>query len=176
MSQYYTVSIPVKAHIEKFFRVREGSPIRSSDQSMIWLTVRPYLLYKPGDGLSRDQRNRQIEKLKGEIKLQLSINKVKLYGLQVKPSSVILMNMILDHYFGRELYWHVQSCEYNPGRYKGFKLAIENFCALYDIEIEEDISNDALLKIYQRQRDLHHKLIGAKKISPAKLTLKPLFH
>ena len=171
MSQFYNVSIPVKPHIEKFFRVREGHPIRSSDQSMIWLTVRPYLMYKQRDGLSRDQRMLQYHKLKGKIIIELSMKKVKLYGLEVKPSSVILMNMILDHYFGRELYWHVQNCEKNHRRCKGFKQEIEKFCAVFGIEIEHDITYEALLKIYQRQRDLQVRLIGSKKISPANSAL-----
>lgn len=74
--------------------------------------------------------------------------------------------MLLDHYFGRELYWHVRSCENNPGRYKGYKIAIEEFCRLYDIDQEIDISSDALKKIYHRQRHLQDKLKGAKKVSP----------
>jgi hypothetical protein len=165
MSTVYRVTIPVKPHIEKFFRVREGSPVRPSDRSLFWLTIRPYMIYKSSDGRSILQREQQLTKLKGILTVELPITKMKVYGLQVRPSDIITINMLLDHYFGKELYWHVRACENNPGRYKGFKSYIENFCELYGITEEVDISLEALLKIYNRQRTIYQR-IGTKKVFP----------
>jgi hypothetical protein len=166
MSTVYRVTIPVKPHIEKFFRVREGFPIRSSDRSIFWLTIRPYLLYKILDDRATQQREQQLTRLKGTLTVELPITKMKVYGLQVRPSDIITINMLLDHYFGKELYWHVKACEHNPGRYKGIKSYIENFCDIYGIVEEVDISMDALSKIYLRQRSIY-KRIGTKNVAPA---------
>ena len=166
MSRFYCITIPVKMHIQKFFTYTEGNPIRSGDESMFWLTLRPYLMYKSGDSLSLEQRQKQISNLKGKLTIALSTQKVKVYGLAPRPSAIILINRVLDHYFGKELFWYIQKCEKNPGRYKGFKKAINDFCVVNEIEIEEDISLAALLNLYQRHRK-YRKRIGAEKLSPA---------
>lgn len=151
MSSFYTVRIPVKPHIQKFFHTREGFPIRSSDQSISWLLIRPYLMYRRSDDRSRQQREKQISGLKAEITVQLSIHKVKLYGLSASPQGIILLNMVLDNLFGRELYWFVQANISGSGRYPGIKTAIEKFCRKFNIELEEDISLNTILTIYKRQ-------------------------
>lgn len=151
MNSYYTVRIPVKPHIQKFFHSREGYPIRSSDQSISWLLIRPYLLYRRSDDRSPQQREKQIQALKASIIVQLPMHKVKLYGLSASPQGVILLNMLLDNLFGRELYWYVQANISGSGRYPGIKTAIEKFCAKHEIELEEDISLNTISTIYKRQ-------------------------
>ncbi len=166
MSRQYSVSIPVKKHIEKFLSVREGNPISPKDKAMTWLVVRPYLIYKIQDNYSKEQREKQLSNYDGEIRFQISTSKVKSYGLIATANSVILINRFFEHYFGRELYHHVKEVEKNDGRYKGFNIAIEDFANKHNIILEEDISMEALQKLYKRHRQ-YEKEIGAKNVARA---------
>lgn len=166
MSRYYNIHIPVKPYIQKFFHPRDGSPIFPNNHPMLWLFIKPYLQYKVQDGISISQRHRQISNLKGKLTIQLSVSKVKLYGIQARPSSIIIINQLLDTYFGKELFWFVSKCEQNTGRYKGFSKTIEDFCQLHNIEIEEDISTESLQNLYKRHRKKYFLQIGSKNIFP----------
>ncbi len=55
-------------------------------------------------------------------------------------------------HFGRELSSFVQSYLNSDGRYRGYNVAISEFCRLHDIIIDEDISMDALQKLEFRHR------------------------
>lgn len=167
MSRYYNITIPVKPYIQKFFHPADGAPLYPKYHPILWLTIKPYLEYKCADGLSLHQRHTQIVNLKGKLVIALAQSKVKLYGLQPKPSSVININKLLDYFFGKELYWYVSRCENVPGRYKGFYKTIEEFCVLHNISIEEDISTESLLNLYKRHREKQILKIGSKKVSPA---------
>jgi hypothetical protein len=166
MSRPYCVTIPVKRHIEKFLSIRDGNPISPKDNAITWIVIRPYLVYKVKDNYSADQRSRQLSKYDGKIQFQFTTSKVKSYGVTASANSVILINRYFDHYFGRELYHHVKEVEKNAGRYKGFKAAIEDFAEKHNIVLEEDITMEALLKLYNRHRQ-YEKEIGAKFVARA---------
>lgn len=153
MNNFYDVRIPVKPYIEKFFTTREGSPIHSTDYSFTWLAVRPYLYYRKRDGLSHRQREELIKKFNAQLLFRLPVSKINLYGLRISDTGIILINRLLSHLFDKELYWFVRQCELAPGRYKGYKTAIENFCDAYKVVLEEDIMMNTILKKYKRIRD-----------------------
>jgi hypothetical protein len=153
MSKHYHIHLPVKPHIQKYISIKEGNPIQALNKSILWMVLRPYLVYKINDRLSDKSRQQQLSLLKGRVQIQIAKSQVRSYGLHMRGGAVVLVNKFLDNFFGRELYLHVQKCEANQGRYKGYKQAIEEFADKYDIIIEEDISMDALLKMYQRQKE-----------------------
>ncbi len=165
MSRYYTISIPVKPHIKKLITAREGDPIQAINKSMLWMVLRPYLEYKTGDSLSKKAREKQLSKLKDKIDIRISISSVKTYGIHIRKSNIIIVNKFLDFYFAKELYWFVRPYESAPGRYKGYKNAIQRFCDSVGIVIEQDISLNALQKLYHRHRKAE-KRIGAKNGTP----------
>lgn len=167
MNSHYSIKIPVKPYIQKFISTKEGNPILAINRSIVWDVIRPYLEYKTKDNLSQIVRVRQVNRLYGIIQIQVSISKIKNYGINVRPQSIILINRFLDNYFGKELYWHVRHCEKNAGRYKGYYEAINQFVKKFNIEIEDDISLDALLKMYYRQRNYENKSV-LKKSFPLK--------
>lgn len=153
MSRHYQITIPVKPHIQKFIEAKEGMPLLSVNRSIIWKVIRPYLQYKVHDNRSHQQRQLKMIKLKGAIVIRVSMNKVKTYGITPRAGAVILISEFLDHYFAQELYWYVKVVETKEGRYKGFKKTIEEFATRYGIILDEDISFDALERMYRRHRE-----------------------
>lgn len=168
VSQHYKIVIPVKPYIQKFYHPVDGSAILPKFQPMLWLIIKPYLQYKVKDGLSKKERKDQVDNLKGQITIKVSMSKVRLYGMHVSPTKIILINKVLDHLFGRELYHYVSKCEANTGRYKGFYKTIEDFCRIHNISIGEDISKESLLNLYKRHRDRYLSIISSRNVSPEK--------
>jgi len=153
MSSHYNIHIPVKPHIKKFIAIKEGDPVMPIKRSWLWMVIRPHLQYKVSDNLAHSVRKRILAGFSGNITLRVSISKVKSYGLHPRTASIVLINQFLDQYFAKELCWFVEGSKKNTGRYKGYKKAITQFCKKYNIELEEDISMNALEKLYGRHRD-----------------------
>lgn len=107
------------------------------------------------------KKDRNIQQsFPAEIRIQLPKSAVKIYGLQLRPESIIYINNILGDYFAIQLAFWVQMQTKADGRYKGFNPAIHDFCRMHDIIIDEDISLDALKKMEFRKRNSFKKKLA----------------
>lgn len=158
MGSYYTISVPVKRHISKFIISTEGNPFRIAKENFVWKLIRPYMVYKVPAGW---HRHADFYKLyPAHIKLQLPISKMCVYGLHVGNSETAMINNVLSDYFSFQLYYFVELNSSASGRYRGINLAINHFCQLHGIIIDEDISIDALQKIFSRRKKNFKKNYG----------------
>jgi hypothetical protein len=159
MSKFYTVRIPVKKYLEKFINSTEGTIISSQreKQSLIWLFIKPYLDYKGDDGLNTSERIKFIHKLHGEIKIELPMSMVKIYGIQIPDASIVFINRMLISYFSKYLYLQVMSQVTQGIRYKGVNKALYEFCDKHRIVTDDDITTDALIKQFHREQLRNHK-------------------
>ncbi len=171
LSDYYLISIPVKPHIKKFITSKEGDPVNPQKSSMTWLVIRPYLFYKTNDTLPLHKKEKLLHNLSDRIYIKLALSQQKNYGRFIRPSSAIFINRYLNYLFGKELYWHVMATDMKEGRYKGYNTALISFCEKHDIIVYEDISLDALQKLFFRHCR-YDKKSGATNDVPAKKIMR----
>lgn len=149
MADYYVLKVPVKKHLQKFIHSQEGFPINNREQSFVWHIIRPYLQYKVLSGHRYDDINKSFP---GYISINIPKSNVRVYGIYPRMSTIGFINKVLSMHFGRELSFYVTNFLTREGRYRGYNSAIESFCQLHNIIIEEDISLDALKKMEFRYR------------------------
>ena len=163
---HYTVTVPVKPYIRKFVNYIEGDPILSSDQSRIWMIIRPCLEKSFCSGLSKKQIANQTLAFTDKITIHIPISKMRLYGHSVSVASIILINRILENDFERELSNYVERSIRDHVRYKGYKEALFAFAYENQVDLEEDISFDGLKKIEYRYRTNIKKICSTVVPSP----------
>lgn len=149
MADYYVLKVPVKKHLQKFIHSQEGFPINNREQSFVWHIIRPYLQYNVLSGCRHDDINKSFP---GHISINIPKSNVRRYGLYPRISTIVFINKVLSMHFGRELSYYVYTFLHQDGRYKGYNSAIESFCQIHGIIIDEDISLDALKKAEFRHR------------------------
>ncbi len=152
MTTHYSVTLPVKPYIKKYVAAVEGSPVLFTSRSMLCMIIRAYMENKNHTGLSKKQLQTSINARTATIVVQLPMRSMHYVGTSVRPDSIILINQFLEMWFGKALLDFMKQTANRPGRYKGFNEAYYEFAQAYGIEIEEDISLDALKKMDYRLR------------------------
>lgn len=152
MSQFYSVSLPVKPHVKKFVQSLEGNTIYWKGTSPLCMILRAFLVNKTPIGYSSSRLHNAVSCRRSIITMYVPISKMGTVGTYISPDNVILINRLLEDWFEKTFLSFVQVQVKKDGRYRGYKDAIESFVALYNIDVEEDISMDGLIKMEQRSR------------------------
>lgn len=79
-------------------------------------------------------------------------------GYDIPRDKAIHINRFLEASFDKDLYTYCQANIRQHSRYRGYALAIEAFAQLHDIDIDIDITFDALKKSEYRYRKRHQRL------------------
>jgi len=146
--KYYLVKVPCKRYIRKFITSIFGDPVKADRSSSVGcflnsiLTKNTYESRNIGDVFDTKYMHDHIP---------FMINKFQFthIGFDVPKDKVLELNRYLENMFEEMLYsyCHVR-IDINPER----KKLIEEFVRLYKIEVDEDISMDALVKMEYRFR------------------------
>lgn len=142
------VEIPVTAHIKKFCDRFFGDPIVLDDTSSDVVAMKVFLSTPMQLDLFFDHE--PLQKLPNSIRLE--ITRKKFQQIIIKKQNLQQIVKFIDRIFEEELHRHVVSTASKKSHTNGYKHQIESFCNLFDIEIDLDISYDAIIKLYYRYR------------------------
>ena len=142
------VEIPVTAHVKKFCDRFFGSPIRLDDSSSHIVAMKVFLSVPMQLDLFFEKE--PLQQLPNTI--TLLIERKKFQQVFIRKQNLQQINKFIDKIFEEELNRHVMATASKKSHTNGYKHQIESFCQLYDIEIDQDISYDALIKLYYRYR------------------------
>jgi hypothetical protein len=150
-SKYFTVRILTKPYLKKYIHSLYGRTVIFSTSNQFG-TIMMALLERPINiGVPKDKIKYKIDQYTCELLIFCPIwfivqNK---YGFEISDNHMISLNKFIDQRFTEDLYkfcFILNKC--------GVSLedAMEEFCKTHSIEIDEDITMDALKKKEYRYR------------------------
>lgn len=150
--------MPIKPHLLKFATALYGATFRVDRSTSLGILICNSL----------DRNNYNERKLKGGVKYQNLTATFTIFaerwlylkvGNTLSNENILAVNKFLENYFAEALYIYCSIFTAQEElRYKGYTAAYEKFCKQYDIEIDVDISYDAIRKLHERYRK---KLLNA---------------
>ena len=146
---YFKIPVSVKPHVLKYLQSQYGNAIIISAENPASMVMYSFL-QKKTQSIFKQDKAEMASKIKHQTKtIYLLIQKRDRYahGIFIAPKNYYLIN----HFFEQQItmYIHLLSNAYQQIN-KSRKKAIEDFCKMYNIEIDEDITMDALIKNDQR--------------------------
>lgn len=145
----FTFILPSKTHIKKFITSTHGDPIKLDLKTDIGFVILNTLASRLDGKMSRGNidlwQNRYIDKIIFKIPFHyLSITKREL-----TPATFILLNRYFENQFEKEL---TRFIDKSLSAGSTIKKGIENFMDQYGIDLEHDISYEAVKKAEWRNR------------------------
>ena len=161
----FTFVLPSKTHIKKFITSTHGDPIRLDLKTDIGFVILATLTSRldgkcgRGSGLIDHWQDRYKDK----IIFKIPFHYLDISRKEVSPYTFALLNRYFENQFEAELNRHIQKSIAGGNT---IKKGIENFMDHYGIELEEDISYDAVKKAeYRSRKNLSKK--STRILSPA---------
>lgn len=156
MAKTYSIQIPTKPYLKKYIESLYGSPTVFTKKNFFGMCLMGFL--------DRKFYNRDKDVIIHQafnaytVHLTLFLPRIWLlashYGQDLPPQNVINLNRLMQERFEEDLYKHCQVLTLTG---IDIKDALEDFCRLHDISIEEDISFESLKKKEYRIRKLYEK-------------------
>lgn len=150
----FAVSIPTKAHIRKYVHSINGHTIVAGHDTLIGSVMMICLANKVRSYTSKEYREARILSYPDKVQVVVPAHYVfnGHAGLSVSDDSVISINRFLENAFLQDLYRYCRSNINPANRRHGYDRSIEEFCQMHGIEIEEDVTFEALKKAEYRYR------------------------
>jgi hypothetical protein len=149
MLQSYSLSIPCKGYVKKYFTAIHGNPIILSHSDDFGDTLLTKLASRPLAQANKHVLNLAFRDFTDEIKFQLPMDFFYRIENTITEQQTYAINRYLENIFKSDLYLAI-----NAGAFFGVErnTVIETFSRFYNIVLEEDLSLEALQKAYQRYR------------------------
>lgn len=137
----YTLSVPAKGYIKKYFNCLYGHPIPLSHKSDFGDTLLTKLLTAPIIRVNKKELAIAFKDFNDQLAFQLPIDMI--HRLETEPSQqqVYGINRYLENVFETDLCMFV-ACASFFGIER--KMSIERFATMHRISIEEDVTYEAL--------------------------------
>lgn len=147
--KHFTFQLAVKKYVQKYFTSMYGPAIPARMETDIGFVILNTLASKLEAQVCRGYNNQFKNPYQAKLVFTLSFHYFYLIKKEVSVQTGILLNRYLENKFEEALSIHVEKCVARGGE---IKQAIEEFCQLYKIGIDEDVSFDALKKMEYRSR------------------------
>jgi len=149
-SRYFKIPIHVKPYVKKYIIAKYGDNIVISMKNPISIILYGFL--QKNDipiKKNKDIIEKRFAELSETFPLLIQRTNQYRYGLNISPEN----NLLINHFFEQQIYTGIfHQCD----AYSKVKLpiitAVEDFCRIYDIEIDKDINMEATLKAEYRHR------------------------
>lgn len=158
----FTFRLPVKKYIYKYLTTLHGDTIPAQMDTDIGFVILNTLASRIEGKVCRGYNGQFKNPWQSSITFTVPYHYFYLTKKQVSVHTVILLNRYFENKFEQDLINHVEK-ELLIGR--KLKAAIESFASFHGIEIEEDISFDALKKMEYRSRKKNAELF-LRRLSP----------
>lgn len=149
--KFYNVELPTKTYLRKFV---SGKNITILDYNSTLGTLILCLLDKKifNTNMNDEDMTRRLQYMNDKIVFTCSINTLFYKGLILTCDKIIAINRYIEHSFVEELHMWCRSNTANRIWRPGIDKAIYSFAEKYQINIDEDITFDALKKAEYRHR------------------------
>jgi hypothetical protein len=149
MIEHYSVSVPCKTYVRKYFCTLYGDTIQLNQQSDTFDTILTKMVTKPLQRLNHHKLNQAFLFYNNQIKFQLPIDYFHRLDKDLDRQQIFSINRFLENVFESDLFTIV-----NIGAAFGIerRTAIESFARNYNIILEEDITYEALKQSEYRLR------------------------
>lgn len=146
---YFTVRLPVKTYIRKYITSNYGDPLLLNLDTDIGFLMLSTLTSRLESKMSRGYLDLWKNRFTDEITFRIPYHFFSITRKSVPPTTYILVNRFLESIFERDLSRYV-SLHRAAGHET--KKAIELFCENNRIDLEVDISYEAIKKQEYRSR------------------------
>lgn len=151
--KHFTFRLPVKRHVYKFLSTKYGETIDAQMETDIGFVVLNTLASRLESKVCRGYNNQFADPYPSVITFNVPLHFFYLTKKEISVHTGILLNRYFENQFKQALHLHISySSTTGWGLYKK---AMESFCAMYNISLEEDISFDTLKKMESRYRKDH---------------------
>jgi len=147
----YTLKIPCKSYIKKYVASLYGSPVKIENRTMLGIFLLAVLDKRTYEkrNFGPNQTNKGIE---DTILVEVNNWQFNAIGFDVSAECVMIINDFLEHMFDDSLYVTCFKNSKYKSRKTGYRAIMEGFCKRHGIELELDISYEALKKKEYRYR------------------------
>jgi hypothetical protein len=145
----YSVDMPCKGYIRKYFNCLYGNPVPLEYSSDFGDTILTKMSTSPLSRVNKKILTIAFKDLNQELKFQLPIDMLHRVENNLSEQQIYYINRYLENIFETDLCM-VVNCAGIFGVEK--KVAIERFANRFDIQLEEDITYEALQKKEYRFR------------------------
>lgn len=156
MKSHFGITIPTKPYLSKYLQALYGSPIVFTTRTYFGTSLLGYLntrLYTQHESLTFQKFNTFSCNLQVMLP-NYWVNERK-YMIYLTQTNIIYLNKHFEEKFEEDLY---RFCLLQTSKGMQRQKTIELFCNLHNIELDQDISLDALIKKEFRQRKQVEKL------------------
>lgn len=116
------------------------------------LFVRACLSNNVNDGLSKENQSVRMKFFTDNLQIFIPFSNMRRFGHTLSLDHIIMINRFLEIDFSNELVRHCRYITKGENRYLSYKEAYEAFLEKHHIDIEDDITFDALKKMEYRSR------------------------
>jgi hypothetical protein len=151
--QAYTVKVPTKTHLRKFIYAKHGYPLKLNYQTN-YGTIILCMLNREDFSIKMSQFKIDVRlaHMNDSIELTSPINTMHYKGYNMSSDAVIAVNRYFENEFAEELYRYCRDNIKDRNWRPGIHQAIHSFAEIYGIEVDIDISFEALKKCEWRYR------------------------
>lgn len=153
---YYKQVIPLKPYVAKYVRSLYNDPFILTNTNYLGVIIYSILQKKNALNLNLKYEAKRYDLLTDSITIMIPDHLVHSYktGHIIDPQHAISINHLIEAKINEEIFaW---CTAYSHHKYQ-IKKAIEAFCDHHTINIEHDISTDAIIKSYQRAKSATNK-------------------
>jgi len=161
---YFTFILPAKTHIKKYITSLYGDPIRVDLKTDIGFVVLNTLASRLECKLSRGYIDLWQNRFNDKIIFKVPFHYFSITKKEVSPFTFVLLNRYFENQFEKEFNSYVHKSKNQEG--KTIKQSIENFLDTYGIDLDIDISFEAIKKSEYRYRKTLSKEIS-RTLSPS---------
>lgn len=161
---YFTVSLPVKTYIRKYIASLYGEPLLLNLDSDIGFMILNTLASRLESKMSRGYVDLWKKRFTDKMVFRIPYHYFSITRKDVSPNTYVLVNRMIETIFERDLERYV-SLHRAAGHET--KRAIELFCENHGIELEVDITFDAIKKQEYRLRKKNIQKLS-RNLSPQK--------
>lgn len=156
----YSVKVPTKSYLRKYIYAKYGQPIKLNYTTTLG-TLILCMLDKEAFTvkMSEQKKEQRIQYMNDEIILTAPLTTMRWKGYSLTKDKIIAINRYLEDLFVEDLHryckFNIKDTAWRPG----IKDAIFSFADAYGIDVETDISFEALKKAEFRYKKKNEKKV-----------------
>lgn len=156
----YSVKVPTKSYLRKYIYAKYGQSIKLNYTTTLGTLILCMLDKEAFTIKMSDQKKEQrIQYMNDEIVFTAPLNTMRWKGYSLSKDKIIAINRYLEDMFVEDLHrfckFNIKDTAWRPG----IKDAIFSFADSYGIEVDTDISFDALKKAEFRYKKRNEKKV-----------------
>lgn len=153
LSRTYSVKVPIKSYLKKYIHAKHGTDLPLNYRTtygtlILCLLEKDYFSINMG----KQKKEVRVSLITDEIEFTAPLNTMQYKGHSLTSDKVIAINRFFEDCFIEDLYRYCKDNKKNTAWRPGIDKAIYAFAEVYNIEVETDISFEALKKAEWRHR------------------------